>query len=146
MHRIPLLGFVTMSVTGFMGCASLHSYQMGDIDGTGGELIGYDIKQTELGWDIEEASQIAKSISKAPGVQKTANTVSDVWAAITFGPKTGEVTFSDQYADETTKRLKTSCASGKITGLVSIRETNKYPVVSGEIARIAAYCVTPRTK
>ena len=38
--------------------------------------------------------------------------------------------------------LKAECPSGKLTGLMSVRESRKYPVISGEIVKVTGYCVT----
>ena len=122
-------------------CSSLHNIQIGDIDQTQGTATRFDIKQSETGINISEAAGIAKGLARNKSFSRAAKTVSDVWQALTYGPKTGEVTFSDTYADDTIRQVLEACPSGKITGLMSLRETNKYPVISGEIVRVVGYCI-----
>ena len=63
-----------------------------------------------------------------------------------MGPRTGEpVWSSDTYADKVYLGLYEKCPSGQITGLTSIREINKYPVVSGEIVKITGFCLKKKT-
>ena len=49
--------------------------------------------------------------------------------------------FNDKYADQLARDIYKRCPSGRITGLLAIREMNKYPVVSGEIIKVKGYCL-----
>lgn len=122
------------------GCAHLHHVEIGEIDQSKGPVEEIEVKVSETGLDVEQAASIAKVISRNKAVHRTADTVSDVWKVITYGPKTGEVTFSDDYAEGLDHKLAQACPNGRITGVTSMRETNKYPVISGEIVRVTALC------
>jgi hypothetical protein len=125
----------------FVSCASLHSYQVGEIDSSRGNLVPVELKQNSLGVNVSDATGIAKALTTNRDVRKGADTVNDVWKFLTFGPKTGEVTFTDSYADEGLAGLLALCPTKRLTGINVIRETNKYPVISGEIVRLRAFCV-----
>ena len=62
-------------------------------------------------------------------------------ALSTMGPVTGRKTFNSTYADDLTDVIYQHCKSGKIVNLKSIRESARYPVVSGEIIRIEGDCL-----
>ena len=66
--------------------------------------------------------------------------IGDIIALFQMGPKTGNPVFNPAYSDNLILKLRTLCPSGRITGLTSIRETNKYPVISGEIVKLTGYC------
>lgn len=125
------------------GCAHLHHVQLADIDNSRGPLTRFDIKQSDTGVNISEAAGIAKAVSHNRSVERASKTVSNIWQLITYGPKTGNVTFSDSYADQMSLELAKTCPQQEITGLMSLRETNKYPVISGEIVRWVGYCMNP---
>jgi hypothetical protein len=121
-------------------CASLHNIQISEIDLTQGEGKRFEVKKNAMGLNVSEAAGIAGAVSGTKAGRSAAKTVSDVWKAITYGPKTGEVTFTDKYADDVPELVASSCSPNKMTGFVTARETNKYPVISGEIIRVIGYC------
>lgn len=121
------------------GCARLHTVQIGDIDNTLPPSQPVEVKKSETGLDVAEAAGIARAVG-GRGVDRAANTAESVWKLITYGPKTGEVVFADDYADQVLLRLQEACPGGVLSDLMTIRESNKYPVVSGEIVRVRAYC------
>ncbi|RYE93459.1 MAG: hypothetical protein EOO75_04335, partial [Myxococcales bacterium] len=121
------------------GCTRLHAVQIGDIDNTLPAAQPIEAKQSETGLDVAEAAGIARAVG-GKGVDRAANGVESVWKLITFGPKTGNVVFADDYADQILLRLQQACPGGLLSDLMTIRESNKYPVVSGEIVRVRAYC------
>lgn len=122
------------------GCAHVHHLDIGEIDNTHGAMTRVDLKSSATGVDIGEAARITKAASNSKTVKDAADWAEFIWKLITYGPKTGEVTFVDNYADELPAQLKAACPGGHLTGVASVRETNKYPVVSGEIVRLTAYC------
>lgn len=122
-------------------CASLHHVEIGEIDNSRGQTVPVGVKGSELGVNVEEASQVANVLIQNKSFQRTSDTVSDVWKMITMGPKTGNLVFSDQYPDELPSKLLNSCPSRQLTGLNVIRESNRYPVLSGEIVQIRAQCI-----
>lgn len=100
----------------------------------------FEFKLSHTGWDVEQAATLVRLTSGSASVRRGAQAVSTAWQLLTFGPKTGEVTFADDYADQTFAYLAAACAPGRLGGFVTIRETAKYPVVSGEIVRVVGYC------
>mgnify|MGYP001610868919 FL=1 len=125
------------------GCAVLHHYQQGEVDSTQGQLIAVEAKVSEFGLNLSQATTIAGALSKDKTFARNMRSVSQIWQLITWGKKTGNVSFSDDYADTSVTELLKSCPTGNLTGLVSIREMAQYPVISGEIIRVRAYCIHP---
>lgn len=128
-------------MSGLLSCAILHSTQITDIDSaTVKNGSRFNILLSETGVNLKEASKIAQAITND---QKTRQDIKELNAIISLfqmGPTTGNMVFNDTYADYVVDLLRAKCPSGKISGLMSIRETAKYPVVSGEIVRLVGYC------
>lgn len=122
------------------GCASLYQVEIGDLDNTHGPLQRLEVKGSETGVDVAQGASMAKMVTNSREVHQAANTISTVWQLISYGPRTGNVTFSDTYADDLPERLLAACPSHRLTGVTSIREANRYPVISGEIVRLIGYC------
>lgn len=127
------------------GCAALHSAQVGDIDSRA-VLEGkpFDIKLSNVGFNVEEAASIAAAIAEGAGSGEGADaisTVGDIIELFQMGPKTGNPVFKVDYSDEMSTKLIAACPSGRITGLMAVRETAKYPALSGEIVRLTGYCI-----
>lgn len=133
--------FILVALFAITGCARLHSVQISDINNSRGNLARFDIKTSETGVNVSEGAHLAGAVSGSKSFQQGTKAVSQMWALITYGPRIGEVTFSDTYADDLQFKLPTYCSSGRIAGVMTIRETNKYPVISGEIVRVIGYCV-----
>lgn len=126
------------------GCANLHSVHMGDIDSTQGALRPFIVIVSETGVSQEEAAGIAAGVAVAAGSQEAAGGIaglSGIIALFNFGPRTGNPVFSDTYADSLWDLVHARCPSGRMTGLVAVREQRKYPVISGEIVKIQGYCI-----
>ncbi len=133
---------VVLAGLALTGCASLHSVAITEQDfSTPAKRQPFDLKVSATGVDLGEAAGIARSLSKSQAVRRASNTVEDVWAAITYGPRTGQVTFTDAYADSLAEAVGRQCGGRPVSGLMVVRETNKYPVVSGEIVRIQGNCL-----
>ena len=119
-------------------CVYLHHAQIGEIDN---RLKGnfFDIKVSEMGINLDEAARIVSAVGGKREGQIAGQAA--FWIGLfQMGPRTGNTVFNDTYAENLLRSLHERCPSGKITGLNSIRETNKYPVISGEIIRITGYC------
>jgi hypothetical protein len=126
------------------GCAQLHAVQLGDIDSSRGTLRPFEVKVSETGVSQEEAAGIASGIAAAAGSRETAGGIgaaSGVISLFNFGPRTGNPVFSDTYADGLWELVSAHCPSGRVTGLIAVREQRKYPVISGEIVKIQGYCI-----
>ena len=124
------------------GCAVLHSVQVGDIDSQtilGGEP--FIIKVSELGLNTEDVVAIGQALAKNSGSADEVGAVGDIIELFQMGPRTGNPTFTDEYTDTIRNILLQECPSGQITGLMAIRETAQYPVVSGEIVRVVGHCI-----
>ena len=119
------------------GCTTLHHAQLDEIDATRGHLEPFEIHASDLGIDVKEAGEAASALSQ----NRQPSKVASVMAAFTYGPKTGDITFDDAYADLLAERILERCPSGRVTGLVSLRESTKYYVVSGEFVTVRGFCI-----
>ena len=124
------------------GCAFLHHAHVGDIDNREGyELRPIDIKMSETGISLQEATEVVKALNNSSQGQKDIAGVSEVIGLFQMGPKTGNTVYNDTYAHSLVYKLHEACPSGMITGINAIRETRKYPVVSGEIVKVTGFCM-----
>lgn len=123
------------------GCANLHSVMIGErrLTPAGGQ--DFDVKVSEVGFNVKEATSVVQAIGgKNSGVGKASKTVNDLYDLVSFGPVTGNTVLDTKYADMIGEQSSNSCAPEKTIGVVSIRETMKYPVISGEIVKIWGQC------
>ncbi len=136
-----LLFFLPVAV--LMGCAQLHHIQISDIDNRAGHvLIPFDIKVSETGVSMQDIKAISKSTNSQAG-----NAGADIAQTIQYfqmGPRTGLPVYSDKYAEKIIYNLFEKCPEGHFTGVTSVRETRKYPVISGEIIHVTGYCIKTR--
>ena len=123
-------------------CSILHKTQLSEIDSRT-VLKGrrFEVLVSETGINLQEATSIAKAFTQDQKTKSDFQALNDIIAAFQMGPRTGNMVFNDKYPDSVVPMLLQNCPSGKISGLMSIRETNKYPVVSGEIIRLIGYCL-----
>ncbi len=125
----------------FFSCAQLHHVQIGEIVSHPDYVQKpFDIKISETGINIGEAKDISK-IFMNKDQQKDADKVAGIIGLFQMGPRTGNPVYVKDYAKNLLQVLYEKCPSGKITGLMSVRETRKYPVVSGEIVKVTGYCL-----
>jgi hypothetical protein len=117
---------------------------MADIDGNPDYVkVPIEIKVSELGVSMKDIKNIANSTHTKAGKQ-----VGDIASFIEhfqMGPRTGAPVYTDKYAEKIIYELHTQCPSGRLSGLVSIRETREYPVIKGEIIKVTGYCLRPRS-
>ena len=129
----------------FFSCAQLHHVQIGEIDNTQKfTAIPFDIKISETGVNMEDIKNISKVFMNKDSQKKT----DDLFEFIGYfqmGPKTGNPVFVKDYAKNLPQMIYEKCPSGRVTGLMSVRESRKYPVISGEIVKVTGYCLTPKT-
>ncbi|MFN8792621.1 MAG: hypothetical protein ACK5Y2_14290 [Bdellovibrionales bacterium] len=123
------------------GCAILHQFQISSIDSKT-VLNGqkFEIIVSETGVNLQEATDTAKLFTQSQKTQDQMQEIQNIIAMFQMGPRTGNMVFNEKYADSIMRAIQMKCPSGKISGLSSIREMAKYPVVSGEIVRITGYC------
>jgi hypothetical protein len=120
-------------------CAIKHHVQVGEIKRKPGKkLIPFEVLLSETGVNIEEAADLISAVTKDQG---RAQEIADIISMFQVGPRTGNHVFNEKYADVIPKLIMKKCPSGNVTGLLMIRESNKYPVVSGEIVKVKGYCL-----
>ena len=120
-------------------CATKHHVQLGDIERVPGKkLVPFTVLLSQTGVNIKEAASIVSGVTRDNG---RAQEIASIISLFQMGPRTGQMVFNEKYADAVPKLITAKCSSGKVTGLLMIRETNKYPVVSGEIIKITGFCV-----
>ena len=96
---------------------------------------------SETGVDTKELGDTAKAILRNKETSKLINDIELIVSLFQYGPSTGNKVYSETYADSIYSDIKKKCMSGNVTGLVAIRETRKYPIISGEIIKIKGYCL-----
>ena len=123
------------------GCAIMHHTQIGEVDSRI-VLEGrrFEIKVSEIGFNVKEAGNVAKAMTRHKGTQKHIGQVQAIIQLFQMGPKTGNPVFSDEYSDRVFSLIRKECPKGRVSGLTSIRETAKYPVISGEIVKVVGFC------
>jgi len=142
--RLLLAGMILFSAS---GCAVLHHVQVGEVDGrTNVVSTPIDIKVSETGINLGEAKDIAKGLSRNKQTQKDLDDLEAIVSLFQQGPRTGNPVYSETYAKDLILELYKVCPSGRITNLMAIRETRKYPVISGEIIKIKGSCITERSR
>ncbi|MBL7543516.1 MAG: hypothetical protein JNL11_06845 [Bdellovibrionaceae bacterium] len=138
MRKIFFLFFGIMVLA---GCAALHHVQVGEIESsTNWVSVPFEIKVSEFGVDLNDA----KAASSILVNQRDADKANDVLTFIQYfqmGPHTGAGVYSISYVDHMENKIRQQCPSGRITGLMSIRETAQYPIIKGEIVKIKGFCL-----
>ena len=123
------------------GCAQLHHVQVGEIVSHPRYVQKpFEINLSETGVNLQEVSDIAKATSSGQGSEDVQNAMAII-GLFQMGPRTGNPVFVKDYAKNLIQLIYEKCPSGKVTGLMSIRETRKYPVISGEIVKVTGYCL-----
>ena len=127
------------------GCAILHKVQLSDVDARSEYvMVPFDIKVSETGVDLNDVSNIQRGLFNN---SQEANAIGDAAAILALfqqGPRTGAPVYSDTYALKLVYALHQQCPDGRVTGLMSVRETRKYPVISGEIVKVNGFCLRRR--
>lgn len=129
-------------ITAFLmqSCVALHSYSIGEIDNRKAwKSRPIDIKVSEFGVSMEDINQISRSTKSEAG-----SSLSQIIQLFQQGPRTGLPVYNEHYAERIFDDLRRECPSGQITQVNAIRETNRYPVISGEIIRITGRCLSRR--
>jgi hypothetical protein len=129
------------------GCAYVHHTQIGDVVSSDKFVsVPIEILVSETGINIQEAGKIGKAVIQDRNAGNNVAAVAAIIGLFQMGPTTGNPVYTgDTYADKIYYALYEKCPSGQITGLQSIRETSKYPVVSGEIVKIRGLCLQKKT-
>ena len=128
-----------------LSCSYVYQVQLGEIDNRDVfEKTKFEIKVSELGVDVKEAGDLIGVLAKID--KDKSNKASGIIRLFQFGPRTGNPVFNEKYADNVLSLIREKCPQGRVSGLVSIREMNKYPVVSGEIVKVTGYCLIKKDK
>ncbi len=118
----------------------VHHVQFGDIDNTKGyKQVPFDVKVSETGVSLDDARSIARALNGADADQAM-----QYLQMFQQGPRTGNPVYVKDYSSDLLVSIEKQCKSGRITGLQSVRETRKYPVISGEIVRVSGICLKKR--
>ncbi len=125
----------------FFSCAQLHHVQLGEVTSHPDYVQKpFDIKVNEMGINLGEAKALSKAFLSAEG-SKDAENIATFISLFQMGPITGNPVYVKDYAKNLIQIIYEKCPSGMVTGLMSVRETRKYPVISGEIVRVTGYCL-----
>ena len=139
--------FLSLGCLCLVSCAQLHHVQLADLDNrdsTRAKGRPFSIKVSETGVDIREAAGLVAAGAMVNNNRKAAEQVTGIAALISLfqmGPRTGTDVYSVSYAEDVLELIKEECKSGQVTDLISIRESVKYPVISGEIVKINGTCL-----
>ena len=124
-----------------IGCMKMHAIQVGEIDAKAVENgERFEIKLSAIGVSTEDLGDIAEKRSRSQESRDETAIVSDIIELTQMGPRTGEPVFNPQFADRLHREILRRCPSGRVTGLVTIRETADYPGITGEIVKAVGYC------
>lgn len=139
-----------LSLLMFTSCANLYHVQIGNVDDRAQDTVAWipiDVKLSEVGIDTQQIADLTRTRSKDPktGQYKNDTGIADIVGLFQMGPRTGLQVYNERYAEKVIYQLYQQCPSGRITGVSSIREHRNYSVVSGEIVKITAYCLKPRS-
>ena len=122
-------------------CAYVYQVQVGDIDDRESfEPTPFVIRVSETGVNLEEVGDIAQALGSDSGKEGA-----EFLKMIQIGPTTGNPVYNERYAEDLLLLIKQKCPDGRVSGLTSIREQKKYPVISGEIVKITGNCLRKRS-
>lgn len=125
----------------YSGCAVLHNVQIGEIESSSKLVsVPFEIKVSEFGVDLNDVKAAGRVLMDKNSSDRTNEALTAI-QYFQMGPHTGAGVYSINYVDHLENRVREQCPSGRITGLMSIRETAQYPVVKGEIVRIKGFCL-----
>lgn len=122
---------------GPLGCASVHRAQLDEIDTQQGRLRPFEIHVSDTGVNVRAIGTAASVATRSSGPSRLAGVVS----LFEFGPKTGNPVFSDSFADGVAQQVIAECPSGKVTGVMSVRESTSAYAVSGEYVTVRGFCI-----
>ena len=123
------------------GCAILHHVQIGEIDNrAGSKHKPIELKVSETGIDLNDVKAISRGAMGKDGSQQM-NDVLGFIQMFQMGPKTGNPVYTTAYIKDLGQQLRATCPNGSLTSLMVVRESRKYPVISGEIVKIKGDCI-----
>ena len=139
---IPMRFWLTLVLIMFLSsCAYVYQVQVGDIDDYEFfESSPFEIKVNETGFNLEEGGEIAEALGSDSGKE-----VGDLMGMFQMGPRTGNPVYNERYAEDLLFLIKQKFPNGRVSGLTSIREQRRYPVISGEIVKVTGHCLRKRS-
>lgn len=146
--RLSVLSMV-LATQFISSCAILHSVDVGEMNfhkSPGVKVTPLDVKVSEMGISVGEAATVADILLKNEHDSRVVRNLRAIIGLFQLGPRTGNPVFSEKYADKIIDEILEQCPSGQLTNVVTMRETNKYPVISGEIVRITGDCMQAPSK
>lgn len=134
---------VIIGISSLSGCAILYRTQVGTLDlrDNNEVLVPFEVLLSEMGVSTEDVKDISRASRS-----KEAENIANIIALFQIGPRTGNPVYNERYAEKLIYEIHQKCPTGKVTGLISIREMRKYPVISGEIVKLTGYCRKPKTE
>ena len=122
-------------------CVYVYQVQVGDIDDRESfEPTPFVVRVSETGVSLEDIGEIARALGSDAGKEGA-----EFLKMIQMGPTTGNPVYNERYAEDLLLLIKQKCPDGRVSGLTSIREQKKYPVISGEIVKITGNCLRKRS-
>lgn len=123
-------------------CSVIHQSEIGDQDFTiKNDAVTFEVMVNEVGFSVEEAGALADAVLRNQHDSEMVRNIKAIISLFQMGPRTGNPVFTDKYADALASKVYEECPNGTIHNLQILRETNKYPVISGEIIRVTGYCL-----
>ncbi len=138
--RYCLLPLAVMSLS---SCATLYRATISEIRPVKSAAEEVDIKASEMGFDVKGAASLTRGLANRYGNKnaKSAGGILDFAVAMSsWAPATGNPTLREDWSDAVATELRQRCQGGRVENLTVLREAASYPLVSGEIVRVKAYC------
>ena len=102
-----------------------------------------EILFSKTGVDLVEGARYVSLLGNKK-FEKQGNQFADILALFQMGPRTGNPLFGSAMTNDLHTKLLNICENQNLTSITMLRETNKYPVVSGEIIKVTGYCAPPK--
>lgn len=122
-------------------CAIIHKHQIQDVDSKILNGKRFEFLLSETGVEVTEGVRLAGVLSGNRNTNRSAQGVANIIGLFQMGPRTGNPVYSLEFAKGLNKKLAEACGGKELSGLTFLREMNKYPIVSGEIIKVAGYCL-----
>lgn len=122
-------------------CAIIHKHQVQDVDSKILKGQRFEFLLSETGVEVTEGVRLAGVLSGNKNTNRSAQGIADIIGLFQMGPRTGNPVYSLEFAKGLNKKIAEACKGKELSGLTFLREMNKYPVVSGEIIKVAGYCL-----
>jgi hypothetical protein len=122
-------------------CAFVHKHQIQDVDSRILKGKRFEFVLSQTGVEVTEGVRLVGILSGNKNTNKSAQSIANIIALFQMGPRTGRPVYSLDFTNKLTQKLLKVCPGKELSGLTFLREMNTYPVVSGEIIKVAGYCI-----